>query len=63
MADADYGYVVSCAPGKVDLYKQKERLKRNIPQKEAVTELINLIKEHGDWKEPEQHLNHRHEHH
>ena len=52
MADADYGYVGS-APGKVDLYKQKERLKRNIPQEEAVTELINLIKEHGDWKEPE----------
>lgn len=52
MADADYGYVGS-APGKVDLYKQKERLKRNIPQEEAVSELINLIKEHGDWKEPE----------
>lgn len=52
MADADYGYVGS-APGKVDLYKQKERLKRNIPQEDAVTELINLIKEHGDWKEPE----------
>lgn len=52
MADADYGYVGS-APGKVDLYKQKVRLKRNIPQEEAVTELIQLIKEHGDWKEPE----------
>lgn len=51
MADADYGYVGS-APGKIDLYKQKERVKRGIPQEEAVGELINLIKEHGDWKEP-----------
>lgn len=52
MADADYGYVGS-APGKVDLYKAKERLKRNIPQEEAVKELIELIKAHGDWKDPE----------
>ena len=52
MADADYGYVGS-APGKVDLYKAKERLKRNIPQEEAVKELIELIKVHGDWKDPE----------
>ena len=39
---ADYCYVVS-APGKVDLYKAKERLKRNIPQEEAVRALIELI--------------------
>ncbi|MDO5016859.1 MAG: (E)-4-hydroxy-3-methylbut-2-enyl-diphosphate synthase [Porphyromonas sp.] len=51
MADADYGYVGS-APGKVDLYKQKVRLKRNIPQEEAVDELLELIKAHGDWQEP-----------
>ena len=44
---------VGSAPGKVDLYKAKERLKRNIPQEEAVKELIELIKAHGDWKDPE----------
>lgn len=48
MADADYGYVGS-APGMVDLYKQKTKLKRNIPQEQAVEELIELIKANGDW--------------
>lgn len=52
MADADYGYVGS-APGKVDLYKQKERIRRGVPQEEAVGALIQLIKENGDWKEPD----------
>lgn len=50
MADADYGYVGS-GPGKINLYKAKELVKRNIPEKEAVQELINLIKQHGDWKD------------
>lgn len=52
MADADYGYVGS-APGKVDLYKQKKRIRRGVPQEEAVDALIQLIKENGDWKEPD----------
>lgn len=52
MADADYGYVGS-APGKVDLYKQKTKLKRNIPQENAVEELIELIKANGDWQQNE----------
>ncbi len=47
MADADYGYV-GTGPGKITLYKQKEVVKRNVPEQEAVQELINLIKEHGD---------------
>ncbi len=51
MADADYGYV-GAAAGKVSLYKGKECVKKNIPEAEAVTELINLIKENGDWREP-----------
>jgi (E)-4-hydroxy-3-methylbut-2-enyl-diphosphate synthase len=51
MADADYGYVGS-GPGKINLYKEKEVVKRNIPENEAVTALIDLIKEHNDWVEP-----------
>ena len=50
MADADYGYV-GTGPGKITLYKEKEVVKRNVPEKEAVQELINLIKQHGDWVE------------
>jgi len=51
MADADYGYV-GTGHGKVTLYKQKEIVKKNIPQKTAVEELINLLKENNDWIEP-----------
>jgi (E)-4-hydroxy-3-methylbut-2-enyl-diphosphate synthase len=50
MADADYGYV-GAGPKRVTLYKGKTALKKNIPQEEALEELINLIKENGDWKE------------
>lgn len=49
MADADYGYVGS-GPGKISLYKNKEVVKRNISEANAVDELIKLIKEHGDWQ-------------
>lgn len=50
MADADYGYV-GAGPQRVTLYKGKTAVKKNIPQDEAIDELINLIKENGDWKE------------
>ena len=50
MADADYGYV-GAAHGKITLYKQREVMKRNIPEEQAVEELINLIKANGDWKD------------
>ncbi len=50
MADADYGYV-GTGPGKVTLYKQREAVKRNIPENEAVEELVKLIKANGDWRE------------
>ncbi len=50
MADADYGFVGS-APGKITLYKEKEAIKKNIPVQHAIDELINLIKENGDWIE------------
>lgn len=53
MADADYGYVGS-GVGKITLYRGKEVIKRNIPSEEAVEGLINLIKEDGNWIEPQQ---------
>jgi (E)-4-hydroxy-3-methylbut-2-enyl-diphosphate synthase len=52
MADADYGYVGS-GPGRITLYKGKEVVRRNVPAAKAVDELIDLIREHGDWLEPE----------
>ena len=48
MADADYGYV-GTGPGKISLYKKQEMVKKNIPTKHAIKELISLIKENGDW--------------
>ncbi|MDZ4824143.1 MAG: (E)-4-hydroxy-3-methylbut-2-enyl-diphosphate synthase [Flavobacteriales bacterium] len=50
MADADYGYV-GTGPGKITLYKEKNVVKRNVPEAQAVDELIGLIKEGGDWVE------------
>ena len=48
MADADYGYVGS-GKGVISLYKGKEVVRKNIPAENAVSELIDLIKEHDDW--------------
>ena len=50
MADADYGYV-GVGVGKISLYKGKEVVKKNVPSENAVNELIDLIREHGDWVE------------
>jgi (E)-4-hydroxy-3-methylbut-2-enyl-diphosphate synthase len=52
MADADFGYVGG-APGKINLYVGKQAIKFNIPEAEAVDRLMDLIKEHGKWVEPE----------
>lgn len=52
MADADYGYV-GAEHGKISLYRKKELVEKNIPQEEAVERLIQLIKDNGDWIEPE----------
>lgn len=52
MADADYGYVGS-GPGRITLYRGKEVVKRNVPSAHAVDELIELIKEDGNWFHPE----------
>ncbi|MCX6287810.1 MAG: (E)-4-hydroxy-3-methylbut-2-enyl-diphosphate synthase [Bacteroidetes bacterium] len=51
MADANYGYVGG-AKGKVMLYKGQYLLRKNIPESNAVKELIKLIKENGDWVDP-----------
>lgn len=51
MADADYGYV-GVGKGKINLYKERTVVKKNIAEKEAVNELVELIKEYGDWVEP-----------
>ncbi len=50
MADADYGYVGS-GPGKITLYKGKEVVKKSVDTEVAVDELIELIRENGDWIE------------
>lgn len=52
MADADFGYVGG-APNKINLYVGKTPIKFNIPEAEAVDRLVDLIKEHGKWAEPE----------
>ena len=51
MADADYGYV-GAAAGRVSLYKGKECIEMNIAEESAIDRLIELIKKHGDWREP-----------
>ena len=51
MADADYGYVGS-GPGRITLYRSKDVVKKNVPAKQAVDELINIIKEDGNWIDP-----------
>lgn len=51
MADADYGYV-GAGVGKVSLYKGKEVIKKNIASENALDDLVQLIKDEGDWREP-----------
>jgi (E)-4-hydroxy-3-methylbut-2-enyl-diphosphate synthase len=50
MADADYGYVGS-GPGRITLYRGKDVVKKNVPTVKAVDELIELIREDGNWIE------------
>jgi (E)-4-hydroxy-3-methylbut-2-enyl-diphosphate synthase len=56
MADADFGYVGS-RPGKIDLYVGKLCVEKNIDFADADDRLIDLIKSHGRWVEPELLLN------
>ncbi len=48
MADAHYGYV-GAGKGKVNLYKSRALVKKGIPEKNAIDELVQLIKMNGDW--------------
>ena len=52
MADADFGYVGG-APNKINLYVGRTPVKFNIPEAEAVERLVDLIREHQKWVEPE----------
>ncbi|PJD96455.1 MAG: 4-hydroxy-3-methylbut-2-en-1-yl diphosphate synthase [Parachlamydia sp.] len=52
MADADFGYVGS-KPGMIDLYLGKQCVEKDIPFSDAVDRLVDLIKKHGRWIEPE----------
>jgi len=51
MADADYGYVGS-GVGKITLYRGQNVIKKSVPSENAVDELIELIKEDGNWIDP-----------
>ncbi len=55
MADADFGYVGG-APNKINLYINKTPVKFNIPETEAVEQLIQLIKENDKWIDPPKEL-------
>lgn len=50
MADADYGYV-GTGPDKITLYRGKEVVKKNVNAARALDDLIDLIKEDGNWVE------------
>lgn len=50
MADADYGYV-GTGPGKITLYRGKQVVKKNVNTARALDDLIELIKEDGNWTE------------
>lgn len=52
MADADFGYVGS-KPGMIDLYVGKNCIEKDIAFDQADGRLIDLIKAHGRWIEPE----------
>ena len=50
MADADYGYV-GTGPDKITLYRGKEVVKKNVTTAYALDELIDIIKDDGNWVE------------
>lgn len=52
MGDADYGFV-GAGKDKITLYKGLKPVKRHILFKDAVEELEQLIRENGDWTDPE----------
>jgi (E)-4-hydroxy-3-methylbut-2-enyl-diphosphate synthase len=53
MADADFGYVGG-APGQVNLYVGKEVVEKGVPEADADERLVDLIRAHNRWVDPEQ---------
>ena len=51
MSGADFGYVGG-APGRISLYEGLKPVKKNIPEAEALDELIALLKDRNRWVEP-----------
>ena len=51
MADADFGYV-GTGPGKITLYRERNVVRKNVPEAEAIEALVDLIKSEGYWVEP-----------
>jgi (E)-4-hydroxy-3-methylbut-2-enyl-diphosphate synthase len=52
MADADFGYVGS-GVGQVTLYVGKEVVARAVPESTATDRLVDLIRSHGAWTDPD----------
>jgi (E)-4-hydroxy-3-methylbut-2-enyl-diphosphate synthase len=52
MADADFGYVGS-GPGLVNLYVGQECVARHVATEEAEDRLVEVIRAHGMWRDPE----------
>ncbi|TAK25970.1 MAG: 4-hydroxy-3-methylbut-2-en-1-yl diphosphate synthase [Chloroflexota bacterium] len=52
MADADFGYVGG-SPGQVNLYVGRQCVERGVPETEADSRLVALIRDRGRWVEPE----------
>jgi (E)-4-hydroxy-3-methylbut-2-enyl-diphosphate synthase len=52
MADADYGYV-GVGKDKIALYRGKNVVKKSVASDKAVDELIALIREDGNWIDPQ----------
>ena len=50
MADADYGYV-GVGKDRIALYRGKEVIKKSVPAENALDELIEIIREDGNWIE------------
>ena len=50
MADAHYGYV-GAGRGTITLYKGRNPVQKKIPEDEALSALIALMKQEGDWQD------------
>lgn len=53
MAGSDYGYV-GASPGKVHIYRGMEPVLKNVPQENAVRELLRIIEQDMEGKKPDQ---------